>query len=83
MPTPKPIAYGASLRPSETDRMTRAACVTLDLCMGNCTLRQVFVTSASLPWREHRGLDGGDAICQADADAPGVPGTYLALLSDF
>ena len=42
-----------------------------------------FVTSAKYqPGTGFNGLDDADEICQADAEAAGLPGTYKAWLSD-
>lgn len=53
-------------------------CCTGDGTCGDCL---VFVTAQS-PTGNIGGLAGADAICQGEADAAGLPGTYMAWLSD-
>ena len=50
------------------------------VCIMGCQ-RTVFVTE-SVHTGDFGGLQGADAICQAEADAAGLPGTFLAWLSD-
>ncbi|MCP4629308.1 MAG: hypothetical protein GY850_38260, partial [bacterium] len=45
------------------------------------TSRIVFLTSGSYTGGEFGGLTGADEICQAEADAGGLTGTYAAWLS--
>jgi hypothetical protein len=52
----------------------------LGVCIMGCQ-RTVFVTE-SVHTGDFGGLEGADAICQAEADAAGLPGTFLAWLSD-
>jgi hypothetical protein len=62
---------------------TTADCATGAACMaGACVpARRVFVTS-TLHRPHFGGLAGGDAICQARAQAANVPGRFRAWLSD-
>jgi len=46
-----------------------------------CQQRTVFVTDSTHAG-DLGGVAGADAICQAEADAAGLPGTYLAWISD-
>lgn len=59
------------------------ACPTGQCCTGSgtCGACRVFITSAT-PTGAMGGLSGADAICQSLAAAAGLPGTYLAWLSD-
>lgn len=49
------------------------------LVVAPTTGRVGFVSSTS--WQPGGGLASADAACQSDADAAGLPGTYLALLA--
>ena len=68
---------------------TNCRCSAADPCpdgqccdgLGNCGSCLVFVTS-TLHNGDLGGLDGADAICQDLADGAGLPGTYMAWLSD-
>lgn len=53
-----------------------------DLACGAGGLCRVFVTSTHQRSSEINGLAGADAICQARATTGGLPGTYMAWLSD-
>src|SRR5262249_52319625 len=48
---------------------------------GSCGARRVFVTSTVHDWNLG-DLAGADALCQTRAPAGGLPGAYLAWLSD-
>ena len=50
------------------------------VCIMGCQ-RTVFVTE-SVHTGDLGGIEGADAICQAEADAAGLAGTFLAWLSD-
>ena len=65
---------------------TCQACGEGEVCVGGacepaCNPCRVFVTSTTHDGNLG-GLAGADAICQARAAAAGLPGTYLAWLSD-
>jgi hypothetical protein len=60
------------------------ACATGECCTGNGTCGSCLVFVTSSPHTGNLGgLTGADAICQARADEAGLPGDYLAWLSDL
>ena len=61
-------------------KMTVALLFVFGVCIMGCQ-RTVFVTE-SVHTGDLGGLEGADAICQAEADAAGLAGTFLAWLSD-
>ena len=59
-----------------------SACTTEEL-QDECTFLRVFLSDTQTKGKFGAGgLSGGDAICQADADASGLGGTWQAYLSD-
>jgi hypothetical protein len=60
-----------------------AQCADGAMCVGNaCVLGKWAFTTSTTINGNLGGLAGGDAFCQARADAAGLPGTYRAWLAD-
>ena len=64
-----------------TVAIAAGVCHDLPFCAGVCP-KTAFVTSLPFPGGQLGGLPGADARCQNFATNAGLPGTYLAWLSD-